>query len=749
MRLITNFFPISFASDGFKINRLPYSKEKLRDLRQKHNTTHSFFRARDHIYVSRMDGYELGMGEKVSLRVKENTPIASSLIKHIFFRTFRREYPGIVPLSFYPFQILSRRDEDDIVAQHLPNDLKGTLSLKKQFEVQFRELESNDDIIFGALINLRYRWLFERPCSELLAEGFDLNGKQVLLSEEIPGLKGIIAPDESLIGSVSAVGNSDATVETNEGSEIHPLHDLYLHKSTQNIQEYLVFRLGEKRTERISYQLRQKDQTRLDAKYYFEEVQRMAKQLVQLDYRNKDGFSFSIASKPRAATNSFNIHAPAFLFDYNPGASSDHPSAGLVDYGPYDSSTFDRKHPKVLAVFHKNNRGGFTNFLGKLKKGVANSPYFKGGLIGKYRLHDLTFETVELQNYSTQEYARQIADYIRSQASLPDLVIVETKNEFKRLTPEANPYYRVKAYLLSLGIPVQFITNSNVRKEDRYLQWICESVALQVYAKLGGRPWVLPASSSIDHEIVVGIGSSMLRKNLFAGAMQQRIVGITTFFTGDGRYIFGNRCQEVSFEGYFDELLSSLRSSINNISEEYGWRHNDTIRIVFHIFKPIKNVEAEVVEALLSEFRQYDIRHCFVTISDRHPFLLFDKYQGGTGSKGRGKYVPLPGNNWIIDPLSCVLQLKGPRDVKSDRHGFSNPVLVRIHEKSSFQDLNTIAQQIFNFSYLSWRGFSPAQQPATVLYSDLIAKNLSHMRKIETWKPELTNSLLRDKKWFL
>jgi argonaute-like protein implicated in RNA metabolism and viral defense len=491
------------------------------------------------------------------------------------------------------------------------------------------------------------------------------------------------------------------------------------------------------------------DRTRLDAQYYFGEVERMASSLSRLEYRNRDDFAFSISAEPAGILNSFRIHAPSYLFDYNPGASDDNASRGLTVHGPYDSSTFDVKYPKVLAVLHENHRGGFADFLGKLKSGIPSSRSFKSGLVGKYRLHDITFETVELGNYGLREYAEKIADYIREQDTLPDLAVVETKEEFRQLPSQSNPYYWVKAYLLSLGIPVQFIKNKNVRKPDHLLQWVCESVALQVYAKLGGRPWVLPASTSIDHEIVVGIGSSMLRRNLFAGSPQQRIVGITTFFTGDGRYIFGNRCKEIPFEQYFDELLSSLRSSIQDISADYNWRDGDTVRIVFHVFKPIKNVEAEVVAALLQEFAQYDIRYCFVTISDRNPFLLFDRHQKGVGPKKKGRYVPRRGTNWVLGPHACLLQLTGPDDIKSERHGFGNPVLVRIHEGSTFLDLNTIVQQISNFTHLSWRGFNAAQQPATVLYSELIAKNLSHMRKIKSWKPELINSLLRDKKWFL
>ena len=52
----------------------------------------------------------------------------------------------------------------------------------------------------------------------------------------------------------------------------------------------------------------------------------------------------------------------------------------------------------------------------------------------------------------------------------------------------------------------------------------------------------------------------MLRPNLLLGNQQTRIVEITTFFTGDGRYIFGNRCKDVPYEEYFNELLDQPSS---------------------------------------------------------------------------------------------------------------------------------------------------------------------------------------------
>lgn len=747
--LTSNFFPINFSSDNFQIRQIDYSQDYLKSLRKEHNSTHSFFRNGDFIYVSPMQNEILNIGKLINISLQKEPQIVSSLVKHVFFRTFRDNFPDIIPLDFYPFRILSRKKQDDLLFGELPENMQGVLSFKKLVEIQFRTITSNSKLVFGGLINIYYHWQFSKNCKELLEEGFNIAGLNVLTSEPIPGLEGILAPDESLIGPIKAINGEFVKVESNDGEETFKLEEVYLHKSYRNIREYLEFKLGESKTDQILKKIKEKDQTRLNAKSYFEEISELAKTIFSKKYQNKDGFEFSISQLPENVSKKFSIQEPTFIFDYSPGATHKNTSAGLINHGPYDSSNFDVKHPQLLVICHKANRGAFAEFLGKLKNGISSSTSFKGGMIGKYRLHDISFDIIELDNYSVNEYQNKIAEYMKEKDVLPHLAIIETSENFKHEEPDKNPYHNTRAYFLGLGIPVQAVKSENIRVPDYNLQWIIESIALQIYAKLGGKPWVLPSSTSIDNEIIVGIGSTLLRPNLLLGNLHERIVGITTFFTGDGKYIFGNRCKDVPFDEYFNELLSSLRQSIKEISIEYGWKHNATIRVVFHIFKPIKNIEADVVEKLLSEFPQYNIQYCFVTVSDFHPYIMFDTNQLGSGQNHKGIYVPERGQNWILDEHTCLLQLKGPKAIKTTKHSFSNPVLIRIHEKSTYKDLNTVAQQVFNFTNLSWRGFHPTRQPVTILYSDLIAKHLSQLRKVNFWKPETVNSLLKHKKWFL
>ena len=102
----------------------------------------------------------------------------------------------------------------------------------------------------------------------------------------------------------------------------------------------------------------------------------------------------------------------------------------------------------------------------------------------------------------------------------------------------------------------------------------------------------------------------------------------------------------------------------------------------------------------------------------------------------------------------------GARELKTAKHGMSTPIQIKIRKPQGnydnpelkdlmFYDLNYITQQIYSFTYLSWRGFLPREEPATMLYSNLISRLLGKMRHIPEWDADKLNYSLKRKKWFL
>lgn len=761
-----NYFPINIDFEKFQISAEPYSDDRLTELRHLHNATHSFFRNGDFIYISNKDSEEnVNLGSLKEIDTFQNSEITSSLIKHLFFRTFKDRFPNYTPVDFYPFRFFSGLDKDDIIYKFLPSNLQNKIGYKKLIEVQLRQTEIEGIRRFGFIINIKRNWIFSKSCAELNSEGFQLEGLDVLHSETLPGLTNILAPNEEFIGVLQNIQGEKATIKTNEGLKEYSLNELFIKKSKYNIGNYLSFALSPQKSAEILNVIEGKRTEIYNVKNLYGEILKIAKHLFfeneqQVLFQNKDGFCFTVDCKPFSAANTMDLKCPTFIFDYAATKTQNtYPDLGLSNFGPYDSINFDIKTPNVLCICNRSNRGFFTKFLSNLKDGISQSRYFQKGLLKKYDLQDVIFDIKEIQTFNFDAYLGVIKDSLDEVK--PHLAIIEIPNSFKQLPDKENPYYKIKAKLLSLEIPVQYVTTEIV---NNYNEYILNSMALQIYAKLGGTPWVLPSQRSVDREIIIGIGHSWLKQNQYKGSEQNRVVGITTFLSSDGQYLLGDKVKDVPFEEYFEELLKSLKNSIKRLSSEQGWSDGDTIRLIFHIFKPIKNTEFEVISQLIRETPQYKIKFAFVTISKYHPNLLFDINQQGVQKYGsrviKGEYIPNRGSNVFLDSETCIVQMFGANELKTSKQGISSPIQIKIRTPQGnysnneigdllFYDLNYITQQIFSFTYLSWRSFLPGEQPATMLYSELISRLLGKMRNIPGWDADKLNYSLKHKKWFL
>jgi hypothetical protein len=745
--MVTNFFPISFPFESFDISRLPYTEERLRELRAAHNQTHSFFRHDNHIYVSPMKEPILKLGETVKLKVEENLEIVGSLIRHMLFRAFKDTQPHIVPLSFAPLCFLSVNKEFDLARPLLPEALQDVLMFPRLIEVFVRLAKPKGIPRFGLVISIRHRWVFQRTVQELIDEGYNILGRSVTDAVPIPGLEHVLAPKEDLLGTVASINGHTVILNTNEGPQERNAAHLFLGRSRHEIGDYLSAKLGRTEANRIFKQIRDEEPERVSPGFMLTNAQKMAKWLSERTYQNLDAFCFSVAKEDGLPGDSFQLEPTKFIFGLTPGSSADSILSGLWRLGPYDRSRFDKKSPSILAIFHKSNRGYATNFLAKLVNGIPDSQFYKKGFKDLFRLHDVRVQTEELDSYDPVAYEEAIGRAVRGGPGAFDVAIVETTEESKRLAPAQNPYLRAKAKLMMNGIPVQCVLEERWKGNDGMLATLLGPIALQLYAKLGGIPWVLPASQSVDREVIVGIGNSLQRKNVYSGAEQSRVVGLTTFFSGEGRYLLGQQLRSVPYDEYFYELLEGLKLSIGHLAEEYGWKQDDNVRLVFHVFKPVKNIEVEVVDQLVKSYPQFRIKHAFVTVSREHPFMMF---RAAIPERGETNVILCErGENIVLDERTCLLQLRGPKHVKTKRHRFPTPVLIRMHEHSSYHDLQYIAQQILDFSWASWRSFAPASTPVSIFYSELIAKMTRELREVPGWSPDVLNSQFRSTKWFL
>ena len=414
-----NFFPINLKSDSYQINTEKYSEERLRELRHIYNATHSFFRDGDKIYISNnQEDDEVVLGTTEYINAFEDYTITAALIKHVFFRDFKDRFKRYTPIDFYPFRFFSGKE--DVIVNLLPDSLKGRISYKKVIEIQLRRIQHNSNPIFGFVINVDRNWIFSINCEEIYKEGFSLEEVEVIHAENLPGLENILAPNEEFVGRVKSIQGDVAIVSTNNGDETFQLSELFMRKTRFNIGSYLNFKVGREQSTKIFDEIKKKTPEIYNAENLYNEMLNIAtplfndkvnNQSVPHLFQNKDSFCFTVNSTPLQVSNSVELSNPSFIFHYDGTKKGNYADKGLTDFGPYDSTTFDIKNPKILGICHKGIRGYFSTFLANLKDGLPNSNYFKKGLLGKYELHSADMNNIqEISEYAKVSYLDAITE---------------------------------------------------------------------------------------------------------------------------------------------------------------------------------------------------------------------------------------------------------------------------------------------------------------------------------------------------
>lgn len=301
-------------------------------------------------------------------------------------------------------------------------------------------------------------------------------------------------------------------------------------------------------------------------------------------------------------------------------------------------------------------------------------------------------------------------------------------------------------------VPVQEVRIETVRQSK--LAYPLNSIALACYAKLGGIPFVIAAPRTLAHELVIGIGSAHVKESRLTEP--ERVVGITTVFSADGNYLLSNTSREADYDDYPRELLLSLTDCIDTIKNRNAWHTGDELRLVFHVFKPLKDVEATAVKKLVQGLTQTyaKVEFAFVHVSTDHDWVMFDRTSAGIRSWGadgrtKGHYVAERGHAVPMGKRELLVAVGGPMDLKSALHGVPKPLLLKLHPQSTFTDIEYLGRQAFRFTSMSWRNMYPSRNPVTILYSDLIAELLGHLRHVRNWNADAVTTKLRSSRWFL
>lgn len=730
MSVFLNAFPLAIPDTELTALQIPYDKETLDSLRAQYGSMHSFRRQGDNILVFSGDEAFPLSGTSRTITAKDNYGIFCSLVKDSLIKHLVGL--GRNPIGFSPIELVSAKPEDNLLVPILGDAFPFNVCAK--YTIDTRIVKGQPCLV----IDCTTRRVVKENGLYFLSAEFDLIGRYVV-TEQNDGYR-------KLLGSVSGCDGEELTV-TRPDKQVVQVNakDVYLEASRVNFDDYILHTHGEKK-DVIVERIRQAVLTFNGGNNKKARIEALKKYVQSRDISLIDGTPIDVMEPPDIQSECGQMQKPVFVFNDN--GEANWVEKGLTQYGPYTKRTFDRNDPSICVICAKHDKGRVEQFVRKLLKGIPRSKYFSNGLEGKFTLGTSRIDVFTTPNDSVDAYKGAIEAAIRKKADEGgrwDLALVQVRQSFKKLKVKDNPYYLGKSLFFLHQIPVQDFTIELLGQSDYSLGYSLNNMALACYAKMGGIPWLLKSSPTLSHELVIGIGSANIGQQ--RGVDNQRIMGITTVFSGDGSYIVSNTSKAVVPAAYCEALTSVLDETIDKIQKRMNWQKGDTIRLVFHAqVKRFSKDEIAAVQAVVDKYRDYQVEYTFLKISENHGLHMFDSTTAG---EKKGKLAPRRGKTFKLSKHEMLVYLIGQRELRSDSDGHPRGLILDVHKDSTFTDIKYLSEQVYSFASHSWRSYFPNPLPVTISYSDLIARNLGWLNQIPDWSDSVLIGKIGHSQWFL
>jgi predicted HTH transcriptional regulator len=292
---------------------------------------------------------------------------------------------------------------------------------------------------------------------------------------------------------------------------------------------------------------------------------------------------------------------------------------GIVRYGSFKHSPRDIELVPICAPDQVENMRALISRL--------NAGKFK------YRGAERTFSTKLLYNgvvaidpsEAAEECERLLCQQSgwRGNKNLSRLFLVHCPESGHSLDDETGPYYKIKRLLLEAGLPCQMVDTPTLTNPD----YKDLNLALNIVAKCGVVPWVLPESIP-DADFFIGLSYTQSGRG-----PSERLMGFVNVFNEYGRWLFYSGGSQVfRYEDralYYGNLVEGSLSRLS-LPEEPS--------IYFHYSAKFSR---EDCSAILQGARRVrpNGRYTFVWINTQHHVRLYDARPETDGSLARGRYV--------------------------------------------------------------------------------------------------------------
>lgn len=403
------------------------------------------------------------------------------------------------------------------------------------------------------------------------------------------------------------------------------------------------------------------------------------------------------------------LDSPTLRFDFaNPSTTDSLAGRGLGNYGPFDTSTSRSFTDVTFSILYPKSWEAEAE---KIEEALidGHSRYYPNGFEDFFRMDSVSIgNRFAVDGTDLNAY---VAGAEKIQSEDDDLAIILTSNEMQG-RGHRSPYWVMKAFLTNNGIPSQMVMVDRLRPTSSLhvdLKNLIVNIASQIYAKIGGTPWVVhQPDSSVD--LIIGVGKSEYQAQRIGG--RTRTLGFASAYQSNGAFLwFDSTRSTVSNETFNDQLTESIVEA----AEQYAKREMPPDNIIVHSYKRIGSAEREAKDQLQDMFDGPEVT--LAHLNDSHDFRIYDSNHK-TGLSKRGLWTRTGQNKGFV--------LTGGR--RNYRPGSAKPIEIQIEGGLATKE---IAQGVFDLCSVYWKDQFGANMPITIKYAEDIADIIENAQKID------------------
>ncbi|WP_421919017.1 Piwi domain-containing protein [Marinifilum sp.] len=515
--------------------------------------------------------------------------------------------------------------------------------------------------------------------------------------------------------------------EFNEGKQLVILSPYYLRQEDKH--GFLIdfkFRKAEntpfnKEVQRFSLSLDEKYRSN---KNYYLDKHRLFQSFLKSNFQSIKSFNISDSvinlSDELMSVSCNHLDKKQYIFSKNRTSSSQF--LGIKNYGPLNIVSDD-----VQFVFIFEDRfKTFANDIFLSLIGKANPGTFPGmEAMFKIKLDKTKVKRVSISDYSNPELLKAVDKVVEfSKDKKTIAVFIEDYSEEEG---NSEPYYFLKYQFLKKDIPLQVLNYQKLSARNT-LKWSTSNIGLQVFSKLGGKPWIVKPSNTDC--LILGIGSSH-KKDKETGKIQ-RFFAYSICLDSSGLY---KKLEVLAEDEDETNYLQSLQNGLVQLLSNDDFSNYKSC--VLHLPFKIKRSEIKALEQAISEVSNLDFTVVKINVDNR--FFGFSNHN--TLVPYESSYIQLASNQFLV----WFEGLNYGKEIVDKR--LSNPVhLEFLNIGTNVEDYKSYLQDIINLSGANWRGFNAKSVPISIYYSKIITEYISEFGDIvDVEQMSVTN----DKPWFL